>query len=223
MVTIVIPCFNHADYLGEAIESALNQSIECEIIVVDDGSTDNTAEVCKQYPVKYIYQENKGLPASRNTGIEAATQNYIICLDADDKLEPTAAEKCLKLVKINTGFVRTGLKHFGDLDVELTPSPYISKEDWLVNNQAYCTALFPKKVWEKVGGWDESMTDGYEDWDFWARIVWSGYDVETVHEPLLLYRKHGHSMVEDSKKKHEELASYIRNKYEILCGNTIIR
>jgi glycosyltransferase involved in cell wall biosynthesis len=85
-VSVIIPAYNSARFLPEAIESVLKQTYPVlEIIVVDDGSIDNTKEVCQNYPtVKYIYQKNQGVSAARNTGIYAATGDYLILLDADD-------------------------------------------------------------------------------------------------------------------------------------------
>jgi glycosyltransferase involved in cell wall biosynthesis len=90
-VSIVIPCYGQAHFLSEAIESVLGQSHPAEIVVVDDGSPDNTAEVVSRYPqVRYIRQENKGLAEARNSGIRVATGEYVIFLDADDRLTPNA-------------------------------------------------------------------------------------------------------------------------------------
>jgi glycosyltransferase involved in cell wall biosynthesis len=100
LVSIVIPCYNHSNYLPTAIESILKQTYSTtEIIVVDDGSTDNTRQVAQSYPgVKYIYQNNQGLSASRNTGIKNSEGDYLIFLDADDWLYPEA-------IKINLGYL----------------------------------------------------------------------------------------------------------------------
>ena len=92
LVSVVIPCFNHGRFLPEAIESVLAQTYPwIEILVVDDGSTDNTREVAAQYPhVRYVYQHNQGLSAARNTGIRHSTGDFLVFLDADDLLYPGA-------------------------------------------------------------------------------------------------------------------------------------
>src|ERR687898_2245292 len=94
LVTVVIPCYNQAHFLGEAIESVLSQSYEhFEIIVVDDGSTDETSEVASRYEgVRLIRQENRGLAGARNRGLEEAKGEYVVFLDADDRLLPGALE-----------------------------------------------------------------------------------------------------------------------------------
>lgn len=94
IITVIITCYNHARYLSDAIESVLSQSYKfIELIVVDDGSTDNTREVAQRYAsVKYVYQQNQGLSAARNTGIDHSTGNYIVFLDADDWFLPEALQ-----------------------------------------------------------------------------------------------------------------------------------
>ncbi len=105
LVSVIIPCYNHAHYLPEAIDSLLKQTYQpLEIIVVDDGSTDNTAEVAAGYKeVKYIYKKNAGLSAARNTGIEKSTGELLVFLDADDWLYPEAVE-------INAGYLEQDKK-----------------------------------------------------------------------------------------------------------------
>ena len=93
LVSVVIACYNGERYLQEAIESALAQSYpRVEIIVVDDGSTDGSSEIAKKFPVRYVRQENRGLTESRNLGIRASRGNYVVFLDADDRLRRDAIE-----------------------------------------------------------------------------------------------------------------------------------
>src|SRR6266496_4166301 len=94
LVSVVIPCYNHAHFLSEAIESVMAQTWQqFEVIVVDDGSVDNTREVALRYSgVRYIRQTNQGLSASRNTGLRHSNGNFLVFLDADDRLRPAALE-----------------------------------------------------------------------------------------------------------------------------------
>src|SRR5690349_6707431 len=91
-VSIVIPTYNHAHFLGEAIDSATSQSVAPrEIIVVDDGSSDNPAAIVAKYPaIRFVRQSNQGLAAARNTGLDLAVGRYVVFLDADDRLMPNA-------------------------------------------------------------------------------------------------------------------------------------
>src|SRR5258706_13270823 len=99
-VSIIIPCFNQGRYLGQAIESCLRQTYQdFEIIVVDDGSTDNTAAAAASYSqVKYIYQANAGPGSARNTGVRYASGKYIQFLDADDVFLPTKFQRCVEIL-----------------------------------------------------------------------------------------------------------------------------
>lgn len=103
LVTVVIPCYNHGHYLGTAIESVLQQSYrEVEILVVDDGSSDETANVAQSYDgVRYLYQKNQGLSAARNTGIANSRGAYLVFLDADDWLYPEALATNLRYLQQN--------------------------------------------------------------------------------------------------------------------------
>lgn len=209
-VTIVIPCYNYGKYLAEAIESAMKQTIPCEIIVVNDGSTDETSEVAKRFPVKLIEKPNQGLAHTRNVGIEAAKGEWICCLDADDIITQDYIEKTIGKADI----IGTAQKDFGN-STTLWQPPFENPvyENFRQNNCIHCAAVFRKKVWENIGGYDEHMPCmGYEDWDFWLRATKAGFTVTVVNEPLFLYRKHGHSMIDDVVKRHSEIYKYMMNK-----------
>lgn len=208
-VSIIIPCWNQAHWLPDAIESALNQTVKCEVIVVNDGSPDNTSEVAKKYPVRLVEKKNGGLSSARNYGIKEAKGEYILCLDSDDKILPEFVEKCLEA---NDDIVSTAQQEFGDSNNLWNSQPEHPTHDLFhCANQINCCALYKKEMWEKVGGYDETMT-GYEDWDYWFRTTKLGYTITVIREPLFLYRKHGHSMVSDAISKHEELKQYILSK-----------
>src|SRR5687768_3146869 len=104
LVSVIIPSYNHGNYLGRAVESVLAQTYKnTEIIVVDDGSVDNTKHVAQSFPgVKYVYQHNQGLSAARNTGIENSKGKYLLFLDADDWLSVDAIKKNHSIISINS-------------------------------------------------------------------------------------------------------------------------
>jgi len=217
MVSVVIPCYNYGRYLLEAIDSILSQTWnDLEIVVVDDGSDDqetkNIIESIDDPRIQIVKQKNLKLPAARNRGILNSKGKYICCLDADDKLEPTYIEKCL--FKIETGHLDVcgcWQKNFENENRILKP-PVFALETLLKSNCMINAAVYRRTLWETVGGYDEKMTDGYEDWDFWIRVAGKGATAEIIPEPLFLYRKHGRSMIDHSIEKHDKIYQYIKRK-----------
>ena len=192
-VSVVIPCFNHGRYLGEAIESVLAQSWrDVETVVVDDGSTDDTGAVASRYAnVTYVRQPNQGLAAARNTGARESTGEYIIFLDADDKLTPAAVESGLECHRANPG---SGLVYgagvmFNDSGAFETPAvPVPPQQDpyeqllrtnyiWMIHMSMYSRAAF-----DAVGGFD-SAADSTADYGFNLKIA-RQYPV-AMHETLV--------------------------------------
>lgn len=210
-VSIIIPCWNQAHWLPEAIESALAQTIPCEVIVVNDGSPDNASEIAKKYPVRIVEKLNGGLSSARNAGINEATGDWILTLDADDKIAPDFIEKCLEN-KDNYDIIATGQQEFGDTNRVWFPHPNPVFDDFVTANRINCCSLFKKEIWHKIGGYDEEMKLGYEDWDFWLRATQAGYTVKTIQEPLFFYRKHGTSMVTNAIKNHMKIVEYMHSK-----------
>lgn len=212
-LSVIIPCYNYARYLGECIESVLNQSEKAwEIIVVDDESTDNTKEVCEKYSVKYIWQKNKGLSGARNTGISHATGDYIMCLDADDMLRPDAIKEHLKIADENS-IAQCGLLYFGTQIAQFRPSG-ATLQSLLRSNSIYCNSVFPRSAWEKVK-YDESNTMrlGLEDWLYWIELFAHGYTLKTNNYISLLYRRHGNAMTQaTTHPRWAEITTYMKDK-----------
>lgn len=205
-VSIIIPCYNHAEYLADAIESALDQTIPCEVIVVNDGSTDNSSEIAKKYPVRLVEKTNGGLSSARNAGIAVAKGKYILTLDSDDIISQDFVEKTIG----KNDIVGTYQQEFGDSNTLWVSNNLNPKfEDFKKNNQINCCSLFKKEIWEKVAGYDENMRICYEDWLFWIKATKLGYNVTIVPEPLFFYRKHGKSMISNAIKHHDEVYKYM--------------
>jgi len=212
LVSIIIPCYKQAQFLSDAIESALQQTYKnIEVIVVNDGSPDNTSGVAKRYPqVKLIEQKNAGLSAARNTGIKASKGKWIVLLDSDDKLHHNFIMRT-----INQGdIVSTYLQTFGlrkDIWKPKIQNPKFA--DLIKNNCIHYCSIFKREVWEKTGGFDESMLIGYEDWEFWTHAARLGFKIHVQPEILVYYRKHGRSMVDEAMAKDKELRAYILKKH----------
>lgn len=236
LVSVIVPCYNQAIYLSDALESLLQQTYQnWEAIVVNDGSSDNTEgialEYAKKYPkIKYVAKENGGLSSARNKGIECAKGEYILPLDADDMLKPEYMEKAmdafekspqLKLVYCQGLFfgAKTGLWE------NLHYSGYKNQLLW---NSIFCSAFYKKSDWEKVGGYDENMRKGHEDWEFFIRLLNGEGLVCQIQAPLFCYRIKDVSMITMATKKEimAETALYIYSKnraiYASYFGDNIL-
>lgn len=220
-VSVVIPSYKYAHYLKECVESVRNQTYPIhEIIVVNDGSPDNTSEVARELGVILVEKQNGGLSSARNAGIKIATGQYIMCLDADDKLVPGAVEEHMKLIgEGNMTIAQCGLMEFGQRHLVMTPTKDTTLQRVMQSNTIYCNAMFSKNVWEAVGGYDESETMrlGYEDWEFWVRLLAYGCHVNTSDFIALRYRVHGANMTKETTwPNHQKLYDYIYGKHKDL-------
>ena len=216
-VTIVIPAFNHGRYLPACIESALAQTYPVSVTVVDDGSTDDTATIAGRYPVRLIQQPNAGCSAARNVGIKAADTLWALCLDADDMLEPNAIEAMIGLDQIVAPSVHT----FGACDSGWVPElAHPTFADFFHGNYSIVSGLYLREVWAAIGGYDEAMRDGAEDWDFWIRATHAGYSMTVVSDKLLRYRTYDRPQTERAcssgrlRERKEEVRAYMRDKYQ---------
>ncbi|HDN59943.1 MAG TPA: glycosyltransferase family 2 protein [Candidatus Marinimicrobia bacterium] len=218
-ISIIIPCYNHGAYLMEAIDSVLASTLQdFEIIVVDDGSdevkTINILSEIDSSRTRVIHQENRGLSAARNAGISLSSGKYILCLDADDMITPTLLEKSFHVLENcpEAGVVATPPQHFGDQNYIWRPIPF-SFYQLLRENLLHASCLFRRDIWKAVGGYDENMRTGCEDWEFWIRVAKAGWKFARIDEPLFLYRKDGQSMVSETQKRRHEIFSYIQRKH----------
>lgn len=214
-IACIMPVYNYARYLEEALESVFNQSrVPDEVIVVDDCSTDNPKEICDRYPVKYIlHDKNKGLAGARNTGIKASTSDFVFSFDADDILKPDYVKECLKLAEENT-VVTCALMAFGSENYTAYPETG-TLDIFLKRNCIYSNSVFPKSLWKKVGGFDESETMrlGLEDWLFWTECAALGAKFETSFYVGLLWRRHNMSMSSTSANPNwNKITSYMAEK-----------
>ena len=214
LISIVIPCYRHGKFLADAIDSALSQTHpDIEVVVVNDGSPDNTAAVCASFGnrIRYVEQGNKGLPAARNEGILAASGEYILPLDADDLLHERYVEKTLPVIESDAGigyvYARPVL-FYGDKDQARSVGVPGEFNEWdsrrlLLKNLSCCTGIFRRKDWETVGGYSGEMVYGYEDWDLWLSIVELGRIGKGLDEPLFFYRQHPQGgMLEWARREH---------------------
>ena len=208
-ISIVIPCYNHAPFIVEALESVLNQTFnDFECIIIDDGSTDNTKEIVLSWiktdkRFKYFYQENQGLSNARNRGITLSSGFYILPLDSDDKISDNYLEKCFEILEMqaNVKIVYGEAYFFGKSNRKWNLDRY-NFEDILYKNMIYCTGLFRKGDWEKVGGYDENLKEGLEDWEFWIHILKNGGEAVQINNCYFYYRLKDISMITESVLKN---------------------
>lgn len=222
ITTISISSYNQAEYLKEAIESALAQSdtqtVPCEILVIDDGSTDNSLEIARSYEprIKVISQVNKGLSSARNTGLLNSNPygEYILFLDSDDILLPNCVERIeQEIEKTGADIIAPSFKCFGKGDdtIILMPNPTI--EDFKVANRiGYASAIKREKLLE-VGGYSPKMIFGYEDLHLWFNLLSRGAIIATIPEVLWLYRTKEKSMWHDALLHHEEMMTQIHKDF----------
>jgi glycosyltransferase involved in cell wall biosynthesis len=193
MVSVVITCFNYGEYLAEAINSAIGQSYRpLEVIVVNDGSTDDTEAVAMQYAgdIHYLYQSNSGVSVARNAGIRTARGDFVVGLDADDTLAPDFVEKCVNLLQAHpaAGFVYTQARFFGRESGQ-TRYPEYDPVRLKQYNFIHQSVLIRAPV-VKAHMYDENFTGGFEDWNFFLTLAEHGVHGILLDEPLLNYRKH---------------------------------
>ncbi|WP_286760401.1 glycosyltransferase family 2 protein [Salegentibacter sp. UBA1130] len=195
LVSIIIPCYNQADYLADALESVKNQTYnDWECIIINDGSPDDTQKVASFYLMndnrfRYFFQKNKGVSNARNNGIKLSRGDFILPLDADDVIDSNylrAAVECFendnKLKIVYCKAEKFGIET-GPLILPEFSLPNLGKK-----NMIFCTALFRKSDSEKIGGYDENMKEGLEDWDHWIGILKNGGKVKRLNFVGFYYR-----------------------------------
>lgn len=254
----IIPCYNHGRFVADAARSALAQTgAHVSVVIVNDGSTDpETAGQCDacedlletsanpDNSLAVIHQDNLGLPAARNRGAAHPTAyhaDYLVFLDADDHVDPLftiklhnailEGERADPSARVSHAYCREQLT---GLSNTMWRVPEWDPLLLMVTNLHPVTALVKRSAFDAVGGFDESMTRGYEDWDFWLRLASRSFRGVRVREPLFFWRRHARaSMVTDASSRHDELyAALVANHREfyhsrmlevLLLTNSLLR
>jgi glycosyltransferase involved in cell wall biosynthesis len=234
-VSVIVPCYDLGQYLDEAVDSVLAQTFQdFEIVVVDDGSTDaGTRRLLGSYEkprTRVVRSENRGLPAAKNLGLLHTRGPYVCMLDADDRLEPTMLQKSVAVLDEDPSiaFVSHWLRTFGDEAWEWTPAR-CDAPALLDVNTVNGAALVRRSALEAVGGFDESMRDGCEDWDIWLSLIEHGCRGVILPEVLFHYRRRPESMSRAMMRgdRHPRLYRYLVEKHTRLyrdhVGALVIR
>ncbi len=231
--SIIITCYNLGSFLEEALDSALqSESTDFDVIVVDDGSTDSQTltvlgQLEEQYAagaqVRFIHQPNQGLAAARNTGIQAATGELILPLDADDKLRSTFIPRATQIMETTpaVGVVHGWGERFG-MHTGVWELPPVEKSRILLGNCVPACSVFRKKIWEDVGGYDSTgFKEGYEDWDFWLSALERGWTFHLIPEVLFDYRIRPGSMVSACNEPavRQKLVTHLIDKHKELYAS----
>ena len=219
-VSIIVPVYRTERFLQECLESVAAQTYtDWECIIVDDGSDDPAlidvlARRTLRSKATVVHQSNQGVSAARNRGIANARAPLIVCLDSDDALHPEFLAKTVTALQADDrfGVAYCWTRHIG-LRTDIVKPAVVEPFRLLQRNLIPVTALFKKEIWGKIGGFDETMPVGHEDWEFWIRTSLAGYAFTIVPEPLFYYRILSESRNQKATLHRVDTIAYIRHKH----------
>lgn len=216
LVSIIVPCYNQAQYLPETLDSVLAQTYPYwECIIVNDGSPDNTEEIAKHYcdkdiRFKYVYKENGGLSSARNVGIKNSLGEFILPLDSDDLIGSAYLEKAIQhfINYPETKLVYCKAVKFGTENV-VWDLPQYEFSKILFENIIFCSSIFRKSDYNLTNGYNENIKLGFEDWDFWLSLLNENDIVFRLPDFYFKYRIKENSML---KSLNEEKSKLIKEE-----------
>jgi glycosyltransferase involved in cell wall biosynthesis len=222
-LSVVIPCFNHGEFLLAAVASVTNiNRNDLELIVVDDGSTDE--QTCKEVDalivqgIHVIRQENKGVAAARNAGILISQGEYVLPLDADNRLRPGYIGHGIRILDSNPqiGVVYGDAEYIGTRKGRWHVGPF-DRDRLLKANYIDACAAYRRSIWEQNRGYDDTMpVQGAEDWDFWLSTLEHSWQFAYVPEILFDYRVADQSMLTRLRAYEQELENFLATKHGLL-------
>jgi peptidoglycan/xylan/chitin deacetylase (PgdA/CDA1 family)/glycosyltransferase involved in cell wall biosynthesis len=218
-IAVIIPCFNDGATIEATVQSATEQE-PCELVVVDDGSTDaatrEALERLSERGHQVIFQENQGVSAARMAGVAATSAPYIFPLDSDDRIVPGSLAQLADALDARPedavcwGDART----FGDIEIVRRSAETL--DPWLISyvNPMSYSALFRREAIEVSGGWQ--LKGGYEDWDLWMGIAEHGFTGFRVPVPSFLYRIHGQRFWAEAVQRHDAIHAILAERHRDL-------
>jgi glycosyltransferase involved in cell wall biosynthesis len=238
LISVVIPCYNDGVFLPETISKVRLQTLQdFEIIIVNDGSTDHqTLDILKtleQDGIRVLHKPNGRMSSARNHGVQHARGTFIAALDADDYYHPSFFEKAVAVLQAQpeTAVVTSYMQLFGTYSKVAKPRGG-NEYNFLFSSQCPACAMVRKSCWDAVGGYDEAMVNGYEDWEFYIRITQQKWNIHVIREKLFFYRqtqKSTHknytlpnraSIIDYIVEKHKDW--YLQKLKELITGEAVL-
>ncbi|KLT66623.1 glycosyltransferase family A protein [Pedobacter sp. BMA] len=219
-VSIIVACYNQSQYLDDCLNSVINQSYaEWECIIVNDGSNDETDELANKWVnrdnrFRYFEKKNGGVSSARNFGIKQSSGKYILPLDGDDYIHEDYIEVSIRTIESNPeiSLVYSLVEKFGLENYQWNLGKY-AYQKLLVGNLIFSTALFKREDFDKTSGYDESMKDGLEDWEFWIRLLNEDSKVFQIQKLYFFYRIKAQSKNRITPEMIEKIKLFIYLKH----------
>ncbi len=223
-ISIVIPCYNQSQYLEECLASIISQTYQnWEAIVVDDASTQgDPCDIAQNFRDHRVtcqrHEQNRGLAAARNTGIQNSSGGLVLPVDADDKLAPTYLEKVSALLVNDHEYIAAYPDFYafdareGPIQLPVRDVAALLVNQWIPGPGT----LFRRSVWEQAGGYCDELRAGNEDWDFWLSAAEHGLKVGHLPEPLYYYRQHANSMSIRLRYVEYDTREFMYNRHHLL-------
>ncbi len=228
LVSIIIPCFNAEKFIFQTLSCLLEiDYLNWECIIVDDGSTDRSARIIKEFCSKdnrfiLFKQANAGPSVARNIAISKSQGEFLLPLDADDLISKSYISEAVEVLKKNPKIklVYCNARMFGRKN-KPWELPVYSFKSLLIENMIFCSALFRRSDYNKTNGFDPNLRYGREDWDFWIELLKSGGDVYKIEKVHFFYRTHKKSHNKVANSNIASIRKYVFQKHRSLYDGVI--
>lgn len=227
-VSVIIPAFNQERWIAETLDSVLAQSFtDWECVVMDDGSSDGTLAVAEDYArrderIRVFSQPDRGVSSARNNAIRHSSGTFLLPLDADDTISPSYIETAMKrFAEVpETKLVYCRADFFGDMSGEWDLRPY-KWDDFIRINCIFNACLFRRSDYDRTPGYDESMKNGLEDWEFLLSLLGPEDVVYQIPDVLFHYRRRADSKTSVAATREPELFHYIVSRHSEIYKDII--